>query len=151
MLSQIEYQLCRTIKTTCWIRPDVGLTMEQLKVTECIYMYVSNWISTSDSLHIKDWKSVQQKLPSPKSRQESPAGWLQNYAQFGHVPVQRPNFLKWWQTGEQKNISRLKNDDTMYNTIFLQEDSVSNLPCPHLKWTKKLEKPLSKLYLLAHT
>lgn len=96
--------------------------MEELKVTGCIYMYVSNWISTSYSLHTKDWKSVQPKVTISKIHsQESPAGWLQNCAQFGHVPVRTPNFLKWWQTGEQKNTSSMKNDDTMYNTIFYKK------------------------------
>lgn len=49
----------------------------------------------------------------------------------------------------------MKNDDTMYNTIFLQEGSVSNQLNPHLKWTKKVEKLLNNFSLLethlAHT
>lgn len=41
----------------------------------------------------------------------------------------------------------MKNDDTMYNTIFLQEDSVSNQP-NHISSELKMEKLLNNFSLL---
>lgn len=144
----------------------MDLTVEELKVTGCIYTYVSNWMPISDYLHMKDWKSAEAEVTvSQIHSEESPSGWLQNYTQFGHAPTQTLNSWKMKHAGEWKNISSMENDNIRNHAQLLfsfkkiltatnptntsselknQENCLSAFPClklntsgPYIMWRRQ--------------
>lgn len=117
----------------------MGLTMEELKVNEWIWMYVSNWTSISDYPPHRKLPSTQKtNFAQPKFTQISKVqsgvpSWLTTKLHsVWSCPTPNTSLLKmmanWRIKKERKKKKGTENDDTetMCNTISLYRDFVSN-------------------------